>query len=166
MYIVDDPTLALIIRFVGDSPDPELASADFFRQQLAAIEAYVAGFPPNERESRAAAWIEENARLYRQQWQKQTALNSLAGKRCPDCPLMGGNRSTPCAIHSRWLRLLRSYAASELSSHDYVKRSLALLSAHKEWLQVGRARAALTHEHTSDVVLQVEGDMRHAAAMQ
>ena len=165
MYIVDDPTLALIIRFLGDSSDPELAGADFFRQQLAAIEVYVAGFPSAERESRAVAWIEANARLYRQQWQKQTALDFLASKRCPDCPIIGGDRNTPCAIHSRWLRLLRSYAASEISSHDYVERSLALLTAHKEWLKVGRARAPLPRESTSDVVLQVDAEVPRATAM-
>lgn len=165
MYIVDDPTLALIIRFVGDSSDPEIAGAEFFRQQLAAIEEYVAGFPSTERESRAAAWIEANARLYRQQWQKQVALDALASKRCPDCPIMGGDRNTPCAIHSRWLRLLRSYAASELSSHDYVERSLALLSAHKESLKVGRARAALPRGHTSNMSLQVEAEVPLAATM-
>ena len=69
MYIVDDPTLALITRFVGDSPNPDLADAEFFRQQLSAIEAYVESFPDAERELRALEWIEANARQYRQQWQ-------------------------------------------------------------------------------------------------
>ena len=50
MYIVDDPTLALITRFVGDMSHPEVSDADFFHQQVAAIEAYVERFPPHERD--------------------------------------------------------------------------------------------------------------------
>lgn len=143
MYIVDDPTLALITRFVGDYPNPDISDAAFFRQQLAAVEAYVERFPVADRELQALAWIEANARQYRQQWQKQTAISSLASRRCPDCPLAGGDKRSPCAIHARWLKLLRRYAASELSSHEYVEKSLALLSAHKDWLRVGHAREAL-----------------------
>jgi hypothetical protein len=142
MYIVDDPTLALIARFVGNATDPDLSDREFFHQQVAAIEAYVEGFPPAERELRALAWIEANARHYRQQWQKQTAAVALADVRCPDCPLSCGNQRTPCAIHARWLKLLRLYAASELSSTDYVKSSLALLTAHKDALKVRRSWAS------------------------
>lgn len=136
MYIVDDPTLALIARFVGDSSRQEISDTEFFRRQIAAIEEYVEGFPPEQREQRALAWIEGNAMHYRQQWQKQAAITALALTRCPDCPLAGGSQRTPCAIHTRWLKLLQRYAANELSSHDYVAKSLALLTAHKEWLKV------------------------------
>ncbi len=141
MYIVDDPTLALIARFVGDSSDPALSDVEFFGQQVAAIEAYVTRFPPAEREPRALAWIEANARRYRQQWQKKTAVAALAGRRCPDCPLSCGEQRTPCAIHAEWLSLLRRYAAGELSSAEYVQTSLALLTAHKDALKVSLARA-------------------------
>jgi uncharacterized protein YciI len=41
------------------------------------------------------------------------------------------------------LALLRRYAASELSSNAYVEQSLALLTAHKDWLKVGHARQSL-----------------------
>lgn len=143
MYIVDDPTLALITRFVGDYPNPEASDAEFFQGQIAAVQAHVERFPTEERELQAVAWIEANARQYRQQWQKQTAIADLASVRCPDCPIAGGDRQTPCAIHNRWLKLLRRYAAGELSSHDYVEKSLALLSAHKDWLRVSRARETL-----------------------
>lgn len=140
MYIVDDPALALIARFLGDAAHPELSDEAFFRQQLAAIEAYVEGFPAEEREVRALAWIEANAMKYRQQWQKRSAVDVLAKARCPDCPLSGGDERTPCAIHARWLTLLRRYAANELSSHDYVETSLALLTAHKDRLKVSQYR--------------------------
>lgn len=142
MYIVDDPTLALISRFVGGRERPELSDEDFFRRQLATVEAYVAAFPEAEREERALSWIEDNARLYRQQWQKQAAVAMLQAARCPDCPLNGSERQTPCTIHERWLELLRRYAGNQLSSHDYVEQSLALLARHKAGLRAGRARCA------------------------
>lgn len=140
MYIVNDPTLALIARFVGDFSDPEDADAAFLRQQVAAVEAYVEQFPADERERRALQWIEANAMAYRQQSQKRAAVDVLTRCRCPDCPLSGGEASTPCAIHDRWLELLRRYAANELSSQEYVEKSLALLEAHKQQLKVSQTR--------------------------
>lgn len=140
MYIIDDPTLALIARFVGDTGDSEFSDEEFFRQQLAAIEAYVDRFPEQQREQRAFEWIEANARQYRLQWQKRAAVGALSRARCPDCPLAGGDRQTPCAIHHQWLELLLAYAASELSSPEYVERSLALLGSYKKDLRATRAR--------------------------
>ncbi len=136
MYIVDDPTLALIARFLGDLAPEGGADDEFFRRQLAAVEAYVERFPDGERDARAQEWVEANAMRYRQQWQKQNAVSTFASRRCADCPLAGGDQDKPCAIHRRWLKLLERYAADELSSHDYVEMSLALLNAHKSWLKV------------------------------
>ncbi|MBE2260720.1 MAG: hypothetical protein IAE88_17820 [Rhodobacteraceae bacterium] len=141
MYIVDDPTLALIARFVGDSARQDVSDAEFFRRQYAAIEEYVERFPPEQRDQRALAWIEANAMRYRQQWQKGAVVEVLANRRCPDCPLAGGSQRKPCAIHTRWLKLLQRYAADQLSSHDYVAKSLALLAAHKDGLKVSECRA-------------------------
>jgi hypothetical protein len=140
MYIADDPTLALIARFVGDAQDMNLSDAEFLLQQIAAIEHYVAPFPDQERQERALEWIAAHARHYRQQWQKQAAVGVLTHLRCPDCPLDGGNRTAPCAVHERWLNLLRRYAAAEISSRDYVEDSLKLLSRYKDRLKVGRTR--------------------------
>ena len=140
MYTVDDPTLALIARFVGGSARPELSDTEFLHQQVAAIQKYVERFPQDERESRALEWIEANALAYRQQSQKRAAIDVLSDARCADCPLSGGDALTPCSIHTRWLALLRRYAASELSSHDYVEASLALLEAHKNRLKVTECR--------------------------
>ena len=138
MYIADDPTLALITRFVGEAHDLNLSDAEFLLQQIAAIEQYIGQFPDHERQARALEWIETYARRYRQQWQKQAAVGVLAQARCPDCPLDGGNRTTPCAIHDRWLELLRRYAATEISSREYVEDSLKLLSQYKDRLKSGR----------------------------
>ncbi|EXI68704.1 MAG: hypothetical protein AW08_01016 [Candidatus Accumulibacter adjunctus] len=143
MYVVDDPTLALISRFVGGGETPERSDEEFFERQLATVQTHVASFPEAEREARALAWIESNARLYRQQWQKQIAVTTLQATRCPDCPLAnGGDRQTPCAIHAQWLELLRRYVGSAISSHDYVEQSLALLARHKAGLRAGHARSA------------------------
>ena len=159
MYIVDDPTLALITRFVGGAAASELSDELFFRQQLAAIEAYIDRFPVAEREARALAWIEANARQYRRQWQKQAAIDVLASSRCPDCPLSGGDRQTPCAIHRRWLTLLRRYASDQLSSQEYLEKSLALLTTYKDRLRVRHARQGLLAErstiHSCAVVTKV-----------
>ena len=140
MYIADDPTLALITRFVGEAHDLNLSDAEFLLQQIAAIEQYIGQFPAHERQARALEWIETYARRYRQQWQKQAAVGVLAQARCPDCPLDGGDRATPCAIHERWLELLRRYAATELSSQQYVEDALKLLGRYKDRLKVGRIR--------------------------
>jgi hypothetical protein len=140
MYIADDPTLALITRFVGEAQNLDLSDAQFLLEQIAAIEQYVAPFPAEERQARALEWIETHARRYRQQWQKQAAVGVLAQARCPDCPLDGGSRTAPCAIHERWLDLLRRYAATEMSSEEYIADSLNLLSRYKDRLKVGRTR--------------------------
>ena len=140
MYIADDPTLALITRFVGEAQNLDLSDAEFLFQQIAAIEQYVAPFPAEERQARALEWIETHARRYRQQWQKQAAVGVLAQARCPDCPLDGGSRTKPCAIHERWLELLRRYATTEMSSEEYVADSLHLLRRYKDRLKVGRVR--------------------------
>ena len=144
MYIADDPTLALITRFVGEAENLNLSDAEFLLQQIAAIEQYVAPFPAEERQVRALEWIETYARRYRQQWQKQAAVRVLAQARCPDCPLDGGDRTAPCAVHERWLNLLRRYAATEISSREYVEDSLKLLSQYKDRLKVGRTRRRQT----------------------
>jgi hypothetical protein len=153
MFVVDDPALALIARFVGGDSRLDLSNPEFLSQQLAAIQAYVQRFPEHERETRALEWIEENARRYRQAWQRRTACEALTSVRCPDCPLTGAGVRTSCEIHARWLALLQGYAADELSSHEYVEKTLALLRAHKDRLTVGHApgpirngaRVALAH---------------------
>lgn len=145
MYIVDDPTLALITRFVGDATHLHLSDAEFLLQQITAVEQYIEPFPPEERQTRALEWIETYAREYRQQWQKQAAVEALTQTRCPDCPLAGGYPAASCVIHNRWLQLLQRYTAGEFSSREYVKKNLKLLDAYKNRLNVGRTRWRLQH---------------------
>ena len=137
MSIIDDPTLAMIARFVGDASRLDPWDPEFLRVQLDAIGAYVRRFPAHERDARALEWIELNAERYRREWQMRAAVEVLARARCPDCPLSGGDEARPCTVHARWLALLQRYAADELTSHDYVEQTLELLRANKDLLKVG-----------------------------
>lgn len=140
MYIADDPTLALIARFVGDAEHLELADAEFLLRQVKAIEQYVRQFPVEEQKARALEWIASNAQQYRRQWQKNAVVQTLTQTRCPDCPLTGGHRSSPCEIHALWLKLLHHYTADEVSAQEYVENTLKLLGEYKNRLKIGRAR--------------------------
>lgn len=119
MDLANDPTLALLGRFVDHFSNPDFSDAEFLRQQLAAIEKYVEHFPAAERDSRAQAWIEANARQYRQRWQIRAAIDALANEHCAACPLScGDERKNPCTLHTQWLAILRHYAATELAVYD------------------------------------------------
>jgi hypothetical protein len=136
MYIVDDPTLALIMRFGGAEPTSMLSEVDFLLKQVAAIEHYVDRFPQDERQVRALEWIEGHACQYRQQWQKQAAIGLLANARCADCPLARGSQTAPCPIHKKWLQLLHRYATNEISGQQYIEDTLKLLKNQKDRLRV------------------------------
>jgi hypothetical protein len=45
MYIVDDPMLALITRFMGDTQHLNVSDAEFLLRQITAVEQYVEQFP-------------------------------------------------------------------------------------------------------------------------
>jgi len=143
MYILDDPTLALITRFMGDARRLHLSNEDFLSRQVAAIEQYVGQFPSDQRQARALEWIEAHAVRYRREWQKQAVVEALSQARCPDCPLAGGDRASPCSIHHRWQNLLRHYADDDLSPHQYVEETLNLLGTCKNRLKVRRTRRRL-----------------------
>lgn len=147
MYIVDDPTLALIIRFMREAQSLNLSDADFLLEQLEAIEEYVSRYPDEERQARAMEWIEAHAQQYRQRWQKRAAMQALNSLRCSDCPLTGGKPTSPCSVHQQWLELLSRYAAGEISGSKYVEEALRLLNTHKERLKVSKARRPVIEEH-------------------
>lgn len=143
MYIVDDPTLALMIRFMGAAEPLNLSDAEFLFEQLDAIEQHVSQYPADERQTRALEWIETHARAYRQRWQQQAAAQHMARLRCSDCPLTEGKPGAPCSVHRRWLALLRRYTGGELSGQDYVHDALKLLAAHKKRLKIARSPRVL-----------------------
>lgn len=136
MYAVDDPMLALIVRFVAGSRDIGMSDRDFLQRQIQAIGDYVARFPPEEKNARALEWIEENAERYRRQWQREMVTAQLIDTRCPDCPLLRDDDSAPCEIHERWLEILKNYVDGEITSAQYVGDTLGLLKEHKSRLKV------------------------------
>lgn len=141
MYIVDDPTLALITRFVGGHAALEVSQDELMDGQIAAIRGYVEGFPAEERTLRAREWIEAHAKEYRQAWQRSVLSQRIRDSRCPDCPLSRDDPGRPCLIHDRWVELLDDYVAERISSAQYVEDTLGLLRAHKAHLKVAIKRA-------------------------
>ncbi len=134
MYTIDDPMIALILRFVGHNQTIALSERGFAQDQLSAIREYLEKFPPQDRNSRALEWIEEYARAYRERWLKETLGGMFSSRGCPDCPLSGTGEY--CQIHQQWLDLLLRYAADEISTKTYVESSLRLLARHKEDLKM------------------------------
>jgi hypothetical protein len=135
---LDDPTLALMARFVVRDADlQELYDEEYLRAQLASIRRHIEAFPPEQQEQAAFDWIEQHAQRYRQQWQNREQLPSLLpDQRCPDCPLVDRGSGGSCMIHKRWVGLLNEYAAGEIPSASYIKATLRLLQEHKDHLKI------------------------------
>ena len=142
MYTIDDAMLTLILRFAGRKQDIAFSSEEFILKQRRAIQKYVEKFPPDERKSRALEWIAVRARQYRKMWEAERITSEASRHRCADCPLSGPGDSQHCRIHSQWLELLRQYAASELTSREYIESALDMLARHKEHLRIRHGRLA------------------------
>ena len=133
--IVEDPMLALIVRFAGAGRDASLPNESFLRDQVVAMQGYLNQFPASEKNTRAIEWIEEHAGEYRKSWQLKQVSSWVRDQRCPDCPLQGGQMGGSCEIHGRWLGLLNQYAADEITVGEYVEKALVLLNRHKNRLR-------------------------------
>ncbi len=131
MYIVDDPMLVLITRFVRHRKDTLLSDQAFMRQQVQAVQDYVGQFPQCEKNQRAIEWIGKYARQYRQSWQRGHISRQMQDLRCLDCPLADESTIPHCEIHQRWAKLLTDYAADHITSEEYVEKTLAILRTHK-----------------------------------
>ena len=140
---VDDPTLALIARFVVCEADvQQLENEQYLRAQLASIRRHIESFPPEQQEQAALDWIAEHAQRYRQQWQKRERLPGvLAERRCADCPLVDLGAGGACMIHKRWVGLLKEYVSGEIHSDRYIEATLRLLQEHKDHLKVALVSA-------------------------
>jgi hypothetical protein len=139
-FIVDDPMLALITRFVCGCGQFHLSEGEFILDQIATIQRYVAQFPVEQRNTRAIEWIEKHAERYRQAWQKKAVYAQALQTRCADCPLAEESCMAHCEIHHRWLDLLHSYVVGEVSSRRYVEDTLRLLTDYKARLKVTALR--------------------------
>jgi hypothetical protein len=142
MFIVEDPMLALITRFVTDTRELGLSNDDFLRAQVRAIQEHVSRHPEAERQARALDWIEQHAERYRLTWQRAQVAAQVGDRRCGDCPLVSSGASTHCEVHTKWVALLEDYVAGRTSSREYVEEALALLRAHKSRLAVVASRSA------------------------
>ena len=67
MVKIDDPTLALIVRFVGSNSVEPIPQQECMRLQVALIRDHVANFPSEQQEAQAMAWIEEHAQRFREE---------------------------------------------------------------------------------------------------
>ena len=144
MSIVDDPLLALIVRFVTRDDGIDASDQEFARRQLATLKSYVAGFPESERSERAMEWVEQHAESYRRDWQKKIVSHRMVNQRCPDCPLRAErDDSLTCVIHRQWLQLLNEYLNDEIDSRKYVSDSLVLLREHKNELKLHQEHLAV-----------------------
>jgi hypothetical protein len=132
MLIVDDPLLALIMRFVTDPNQPDSTNEEFIKRQIRTLQEYVDRFPPEEQGTRAMEWIERHARRYRRTWQRRKVSQETPELRCADCPLKARDAAEHCEIHEQWLYLLRRYVTGEMKSKKYVKKALRLLKEHKK----------------------------------
>ncbi|MBE7482085.1 MAG: hypothetical protein HS104_19170 [Polyangiaceae bacterium] len=143
MFIVDDPMLALIARFVLDVQHIDVSDEQFLQEQLRSIERYVDGFPADQRQERALEWIEEHAQRYRVAWQRRVVADQLADRRCRDCPLVREDSGSRCEIHAKWSSLLDEYLHDRISSRKYVEDALGLLKDHKSRLAARRLSSPL-----------------------
>ena len=135
MYIVDDPMLALIARFVCVDKYRGVSEQEFLQLQVDAIESYVQSFPERERDARALKWVGQYAEQFRRNWQRKYLVRWLEELRCQDCPLADGHSMRHCKIHNQWSDLLTRYAAEKISSREFVEQNLKLLSENKEILK-------------------------------
>lgn len=141
MKDIDDPLLALIVRFVVAEADSELPQEACMRLQVTLIRQHIAAFPPEDREAHAFKWVERHAHRFREDCKGKLVAAALADEgRCRDCPLLDTEGGRPCVIHERWCELVDEYFDRKLSSAEYVSNSLALLQDHKDQLKVTMLR--------------------------
>ncbi len=136
MFTLDDPMIALLLRFVGRNQKIRFRDSDFLQKQLVAVTKHIARYPPEDQRARAMEWVESYAREYRDAWVKEIVDDMFVGQRCPDCPMVQVDVTGNCLIHDQWLVLLQQYIADEINARTYVESSLRLLARHKEDLKL------------------------------
>ncbi len=136
MFQINDPMLALILRFIGKGECIDPCNEEFIQNQIHEIQQHIEQFPPKEQQARALKWIERHAKRYREKWEKEVVSAEFSKARCADCPLAGIGNEHHCEIHGKWLLLLQQYTSNEINSEQYVKDSLALLTDHKNEIRL------------------------------
>jgi hypothetical protein len=136
MFTADDPTLALLMRFVVSTDPAAAGNEEFLQRQLKAINRHLAQYPANQQGNQVMRWIEEHAERYRADWQQRTVAARSTYLRCADCPLADLGATEHCEIHEQWLYLLRRYTSGEIDSREYVEHALAVLQEYKDALKL------------------------------
>jgi len=132
MFVVDDPFMALILRFVVDTENHEVSDEAYLQGQLTVLRKYLARFPEPEQRVRALDWIAEHAARYRRDWERNEVANRTQYLRCADCPLADLGASEQCEIHEQWLYLLHLYLTDETTPREYIEDALVLLGKYKD----------------------------------
>ena len=135
MYTIDDPTFALILRFIGCNQPISFHDSSFIQKQLETIQKYIDKYPPTEKKMRTIEWITKYAREYRKKWEEEIIDKAVSDQRCDDCPLSGTKNNEHCQIHEEWIALLHQYSAGEINSKVYIENALNLFTQHKEELK-------------------------------
>ena len=148
MTIIDDPLLALILRFVTPEEAIEARDEAFIQAQIETLRRHLARYPEEQRGEQALRWIEGHAANYRRTWQRRTAAEGAERIRCGDCPLSDEGDNRTCEIHGAWLDLLNGFVAGAIDSRAYVERTLGLLREHKQRLRLPPGRRVLAADAT------------------
>jgi len=137
MFIIDDPMLALIARFVAkDIDNLNVSDEAFLQDQITEIRRHIDRSPKIQQPQLALEWIKEYAEQYRHEWRRRTFSKAVFDKRCADCPLIHDSSSSVCIIHSKWVALLKEYVDDEIGSDEYIEETLNLLEQNKTNLKV------------------------------
>jgi len=139
MFDLDDPLLALILRFVASNGQAPASNEAFLKQQVKSIRKYVAKFPAEEQSARAMEWVLQRAEKYRDDWQRRTVSSRTDYLRCEDCPLQNLGAAEHCEIHEQWRYLLSQFIAGKIDSANYVENNLEMLRRHKNELKLRNA---------------------------
>lgn len=142
MFIVDDPLLALIVRFVATDRRLDGTDNGFLNRQVETMKQYLTRFPEVEQGDKAIEWVAEYAAQYRAQWQKKVISRRVGQMRCVDCPMNMNGTNSYCQIHFQWMELLQRYADNGMSSIEYVEQALEMLNQHKAELKVRKLQEA------------------------
>lgn len=136
MKSINESMLALILRFIGVDVENAALNKEFVKKETDDLNTYLQNFPENERDSRAIEWVSRYAVSYREEWEKKLIVEHFTDAQCPDCPLKRTREGHHCHIHDQWRVLLNQFSAGEVSSQEYVRQTLGLLSVNKEALRM------------------------------
>ncbi|WP_428623063.1 hypothetical protein [Sedimenticola sp.] len=142
MFIVDDPILALIVRFAVRDREINGTDEAFLRRQVETLKQYLKRFPESEHGDKVIEWIAEYAAEYRLSWQRQVVSRQAGKTRCRDCPMNTFGEDVFCQVHYKWMELLRRYSRDEMNSIEYVKAALQMLRQHKRQLVIRKRHEA------------------------